>query len=65
MSYLFPSQEIKQNVLLSSYLDIDGIMNFEIYFSSSSKAMADRGKREEWKYKNLNILRMKKAFSMK
>ena len=43
----FPSQNIKQNVLLSSYLDI---INFKIYLRSTSKAMADQGKkRGRWK----------------
>ena len=38
----FPSQDIKQNVLFSSYLDNWWIMNFKIYLRSSSKAMTDR-----------------------
>ena len=64
MSYLFSFSDIKQNVLLSSYIDsINDIINFKIYFGSSSKAMADREKkRGRWKYKNLNISRMKRAF---
>ena len=42
---------------------VDGIINFKIYLGSSSKAMADREKkRERWKCKELNTLRMKKAF---
>ena len=37
-----------------------------IYLESTSKAMADREKkRGRWKYKNLNILRTKRAFKMK
>ena len=52
----FPSQDIKQNVLLSSYLDSWWPLNFMIYLGSSSKAMVDREKkRGKWKYKNLNI----------
>ena len=57
----FASQVIKQNVLLSSYLD-NCIINFKIYFQSSYKAMADR--ENKWgrrKYKYLNIL-SKKSF---
>ena len=55
----FPSQDIKPDVLLSSYLDI----NFKIYLVSSSKAMADGEKKKgRWKYKNLNISRTKRAF---
>ena len=37
----FPSPDIKQNVLLSSYLDTWCVINFEIYLGSTSKAMAD------------------------
>ena len=41
-------------------------MNFKIFRESNSKAMADRKKkRGRGKYKNLNILRMKRAFLMK
>ena len=41
----------------------DDVINFKIYLRSVSKAMADREKkRRRWKYKNLNILRMKNAF---
>ena len=49
---------------LSSYLDkFDDVINFKIYLQSLSKAMADREKkRGEWKYKNLNISSMKRAF---
>ena len=40
--------------------------NFKIYCGSSSKAMVDREKkRRRWKYKKLNISRMKRAFPMK
>ena len=59
---LFLSQDIKQNVFLSFYLDSD-IINFEISLGSTSKAMADSEKK--WgrqKYKNLNISRTKRAF---
>ena len=65
MPYHFPSQDIKQNRLLGSYLNsFDGVTNFKIYFCSSSKAMADREKkRGRQKYKiNLNILRTKRDF---
>ena len=39
---LFLSQDIKQNVLLSSYLDID---DCKIFLVSTSKAMVDRDKK--------------------
>ena len=60
----FLSQDIKQNVLLSSYLDNwDDIINFKIFLGPTSKAVADRGKkRGRRKYKNLNISRTKRAF---
>ena len=42
---------------------VDDIINFKIYLGSSSKAMVDKEKKNrKWKYKNLNISRMKKAF---
>ena len=60
---LFLYQDIKQNVLLSPYLDSNDITNFEISLESTFKAMADRGKkRGRQKYKNLNISRTKRAF---
>ena len=41
----------------------DDFMNFKIYLQSTSKAMADWGKkRGRRKYKNLNISRVKRAF---
>ena len=40
--------------------------NFKIFLGSAFKAMAGRKKkRERQKYKNLNILRMKRAFLIK
>ena len=45
MSYLFPSQDIKQNLLLSSYLDRYDIINFKIYLGSSSKQWLTERKR--------------------
>ena len=61
--YLILYQDIKQNVLLSPYLDSNDITNFEISLESTFKAMADRGKkRGRRKYKNLNISRTKRAF---
>ena len=58
----FHSQDIKQNVLLSSYLDSYVITNFKIYLASSSQAMADKEKkRGGWKYKNLNISRTERV----
>ena len=59
----FSSQDIKQNVLSSSYLDSWDVINFKIYLGSSSQAMSDREKkRGRWKYRNLNISRTKRAF---
>ena len=43
---LFLSQDIKQNVLLSSYSD-DHVKKLKILLGSTSKTMADREKREE------------------
>ena len=64
MSYLFPSQDIKQNVPLSFYLD--NCLCHKINLQSFSKAMVDRKeKREGRKYKNWNISRTKRAFWMK
>ena len=59
----FPSQDMKQNVLLSFYLDIDDVINFKIYLRSSPKAMADREKKMGGqKNQNLDIPRTKRAF---
>ena len=47
-------------VLIST---VDNVINFKIYLGSGSKAMADREKKKgRWKYKNLNVLRTKRAF---
>ena len=43
---LFLSQDIKQNVLLSSYLDKDDIINFKTFLESTSKSVAGREKNE-------------------
>ena len=43
---LFLSQDIKQNVLLSSHSD-DHVKNLKILLGSTSKTMVDREKREE------------------
>ena len=43
----FLSQDVKQNVSLSSYLDSDDFINFKIYLGSTSKAMSDREKKME------------------
>ena len=59
----FPSQDIKQNVLSSSYLGSWWRLNFKIYLRTNSEAMADKEKkRGRRKYKNLNISRTKRAF---
>ena len=59
----FPSQDIKQNVFLSSYLDSWWCLNFKIDLGSSSKAMADREKkRRRWKYKKFEYLKNEKTF---
>ena len=48
----FTSQDIKQNVLLSSYLAVDDVTTFKIYLQTTSNAMADREKkRGRRKYK--------------
>ena len=53
MPYLFPSQDIKQNVLLMC----DDAINFKIYLESTSKAMAEREKkRGRRKYKKKSFL---------
>ena len=60
---LLLSQDIKQNVLLNSYLDIDDIINLKISVESTPKAMANKEKkRGRRKYKNLNISRRKRVF---
>ena len=41
----FLSQDIKQNVLLNSYLVIWWHINFKIFLGSTSKVMADK---EKW-----------------
>ena len=43
----FPSQVIKQNVLLSLIWTVGDVINLKIYLRSTSKAMADRGKKGE------------------
>ena len=63
MSYPFPSQDVKHNVLLSSHLDLWNVINLKIYRGSSSKAMADREKkRRRWKYKKFEYLKNEKTF---
>ena len=61
----FPFQDIKHNVLLSSYLDssyLDAI-NFKTYLQTTSNTMADRKKkRGRQEFKKLNISRTKRAF---
>ena len=45
---------------------VDDVISFKIYLQSTSKVMPDRKKKgERRKYKNYNILRMKRAFQMK
>ena len=49
-SHIFlPSRDIKQKVLLSSYLDKSDVINFKIYLEFSSKPIADREKLSEGK----------------
>ena len=56
-------QDIKRNVLLSSYYTIDDVINFKIYFRSSSKNMTEGGGiRESQNYKSLSISRTKRTF---
>ena len=58
--HTFPSQDIKQNVLLNSYLNSCGVINFKIYLRSSSQAMADREKRGKGENKKFEYLENKK-----
>ena len=45
---------------------VDDVISFKIYLQSTSKVMPDRKKKGgRTKYKNYNILRMKRAFQMK
>ena len=45
---------------------VGDIINFKVFLGSTSEAMADREKkRGRPKYKNFNILSMKRAFLMK
>ena len=61
----FPSQDIKRIVLLSSYFYKWRRHNFKMYSQSWSKATVDRErKNERRKYKNLNILKTKRALKM-
>ena len=63
MSHLYLSQDIKQNVLLSFYLESWWCLNFKIFLGSSSKAMANREKKSgRWKYKKFEYLEDKKNF---
>ena len=55
---------ISNKVLLSSYLDNWWRHNFKIYLQSSSNAKPTARKNGRPKHKNLNISRMKWAFSM-
>ena len=48
VSYLFSSQDIKRNVLLSSYLPrTDDVTNFKIYLDQPLKQWLTGGKRGE------------------
>ena len=45
---------------------VDDVISFKIYLQSTSKAMHEKKKKGgRRKYKNYNILRMKRAFQMK
>ena len=56
-------QDIKQNVLLSSYLRNWDVINFKIYLQSSFKKVTEgSGMRESQKYKSLSISRTKRTF---
>ena len=58
----FPSQDIKQNVLLSSYLDSRDVIDFKIYLRSTPKAMADREKRGVDRNTKVEYLENKESF---
>ena len=62
MPYLFSFPRLQTKCVISFYL-FDDVTNYKIYVGSRFKAMADMEiKRERWKYKYLNISRMKRAF---
>ena len=57
---LYQLAKFQCSIPLFSFSDV---INFKIYLRTTSKAMADwEKKRGRWKYKNLNILRTKRAF---
>ena len=58
----FTSHDIKQNVLLSSYLDNWDVINFKICLQSSSKAMADREQKGKEGNTKIWISRERKEF---
>ena len=58
----FPSQDIKQNVLLNSYLDNWRHLNFKIYLWSSSKTMTDREKKVKVEIQKFEHLENEKSF---
>ena len=56
-------QDIKQNVLLSSYYTTDDVINFKTYLQSTSEKMIEGGGiRGSQKYQNLSISRTKRTF---
>ena len=60
---IFLSQNIKQNVLLSSYLDNWDAINFKTFPGPTSKAMADREKKDgKTKIQKLEYLENEKNF---
>ena len=60
VSYFFSFPRYQTKCVIKT---VDDDINSKIYLGSTSKAIADREKkRGRWKYKNLNILRMKRAF---
>ena len=59
---LFPSQDITQNVLLSSYLDSWWRLNVKIFLWSTSKAMADKKEKRGRQNKKTNLGAYKNFF---
>ena len=64
MSYLLSFSRYQTKCVIEFlFRQLMASQTFKIYLQSSSKEMADREKkREEQKYKNLNILRTKRVF---
>ena len=60
MSHLKISQDIKENISSSSYLDSNDVINFKIFLGLTSKAMTDREKKGEDENTKIRISRDRK-----